>query len=927
MKRFRGLLSALALVPIFAFANLQVADLSVDQLSQPIGIDNTQPRLSWKLRSDTPSTLQTAYEIRVASPDRAAAGEWWSTNKVDSDQSLYIPYSGPALASSAQYQWQVRVWDNHGNVSEWSTPSQWEMGLLQPVDWKAQWITYPWQEDTEKSQPSPLLRKTFKADGEIARARLYITSLGLYEAFINGERVGDAYFTPGWTSYDKRLQYQAYDVTNHLRAGANAIGVVLGDGWYRGFLTWEMQRNLYGDRLALLAQLVVEYRDGRREVIATDGSWQAGTAEIRASDIYNGELQDLRLRKPDWARAEFGASDWQSARPFTGSVPKLVASASQPVRQVNLLKPVALLKGPGGATIVDMGQNMVGWVRLKVQGKAGQQITLYHTEVLDQQGALYRTALRNAQQRVDYILPDEQLHTLQPHFSFQGFRYVQIDNLPDVKLDDIEGVVLSSDLPQLGRFETSNALLNKLQSNIVWGRRGNFLDIPTDCPQRDERLGWTGDLQVFASTAAFNVDSAAFLRKWLNDAVLDQQDDGGIPNVVPDALKHLRVRSLSTFFVTRGLSSSGWGDAITVVPSALYRQYGDKAALADYYDSMKRWVEYERAGAASFWFTWFNYHNWFDSQRRADDRFIWNGTYTFGDWLAPKPVENTFANTVYFARSAQLLSDAARVLGKSEDEKTYAQLARDIRAAFQRRFMTEDGLFIEDVQGAYVLALQFDMLEPSLRAKAAARLRELVQKDDNHLATGFLSTPHLLDVLTQHGYLDTAYAVLQQQTYPSWLYPISKGATTIWERWGSIQPDGNFGDNGMNSFNHYAYGAVGDWMYRNIGGIQPLAPGYKYFRIAPLPGGDLTSANVSFESRYGLIASNWHKSETGMTVDVDVPANTSAEFVFPIANATLTRDGAPIVVGNGIENIATNATGQPVLKLGSGHYSFSATQQ
>jgi alpha-L-rhamnosidase len=614
------------------FAGLSVDGLTVDTLRNPLGIDNPRPRFSWKLQSETPSTVQVAYEVRVAESSSNGAGEWRSTGKVDSENSLYIPYAGPMLASTTSYQWQVRVWDNHGNVSGWSQVARWETGFMQPGEWRAQWITYPWDDDKESSQPSPLLRKQFELKERVVRARLYITSLGLYEAYLNGDRIGDAYFTPGWTSYDKRLQYQVYDVTAALKDGKNALGVMLADGWYRGFLSWDNQRNVYGDRLALLAQLNVEYSDGSRELIATDNSWSAGTGEIRAADIYNGELQDLRLHEEGWSRPDFSAHGWRSAQPYIGKIPKLVASAAQPVRQMELVKPVALLRGPRNEVILDMGQNMVGWLRFDARGEAGRHITLYHTEVLDRDGALYRKALRSAAQKVEYILPDDRVHTLQPHFSFQGFRYVQVDNYPgEIRLDDFTGVALHSDLPPIGHFETSDAMLNQLQSNIRWGQKGNFLDVPTDCPQRDERLGWTGDIQVFASTAAFNMDSSAFLRKWLADVELDQYENGGIPFVVPDVLARLRVHSFQSFFFQLKNSASGWGDAITIAPHALYQQYGDRAFIEEFYDSMKRWVEYERARAGSSLFTWIDYRNWFSSQRRADDRFVWNGSFTFGD--------------------------------------------------------------------------------------------------------------------------------------------------------------------------------------------------------------------------------------------------------------------------------------------------------
>lgn len=923
MKNRLLIASLFFMVSLHVTARVSVGDLTVDDLQDPIAIDAERPEFAWKLQSDMHSTFQTAYEIKVGMERNSSAIDWRSTGKIMSAASTGVAVDGLKLQSATSYVWQVRVWDNYGNVSDWSYPAHFGAGLLQSSDWQAQWITYPWQEDTQRSQPSPMLRKPFVLHGGIAWARLYITALGLYEAHINGHRVSDAYFAPGWTSYDKRLQYQVYDVADLLREGDNVLGAVLGDGWYRGVMTFANQRNLYGDRLALRAELRIAYEDGRHQSIVSDNSWLAGTGEIRASDIYNGEMQDLRLRQAGWSAAGFAAQGWRPATIYTGTTPRLVASAAQPVRSMESVRPLAVLRGPHGETILDMGQNMVGWMRVQAHGQAGQRITLHHAEVLDPQGALYLQALRGAAQRVDYILPDDKLHTLEPHFSFQGFRYVQVDGYPGaIDPKDFTGIVLHSDLPQTGHFETSDPMLNRLQANIEWGQKGNFLDVPTDCPQRDERLGWTGDIQVFAATAAFNRDSAAFLRKWLADVQLDQFADGGVPFVVPDALSRLHVHSFSSLFLRMKNSASGWGDAIAIVPRVLYDHYGDRAAIEQLYEGMRRWVEYERAAAASPFFTWIDYRNWFDSQRRADDRFIWNGSFTFGDWLAPVPVSNEFVNTVYFANSAQLVSEAAHILGKADDETTYAKLAAGTRRAFQRRFMRGDGRMMEDVQGAYVLALQYDMLEPALRPGAARRLNELVQADGTHLATGFLSTPHLLGVLSRYGYMDTAYALLQQQTYPSWLYPITKGATTIWERWGSIQPDGSFGDDGMNSFNHYAYGAVGDWMYRNIGGIAPLQPGYKEIGVAPVPGGNLTHASARLESPYGRIEVAWQRKEGGLQTNIEVPVNTRARFVFPAAGARVLRDGQPLRIADGVEDIAVDAQGRTVLMLGSGSYSF-----
>lgn len=922
---FLGVWMTLASV-VQAGTPLSVHALSVDHLVDPLGMDNRVPRMSWKLGSDKPATLQTAYEIRVSAVGAGGPEPVWGTGKVDSDQSLYVFYAGPELKTATRYTWQVRVWDNHGRESDWSAPAYWEMGLLQASDWRAQWITYPWQESKDSPQPSPVFRHVFPLDCNIDRARLYITALGLYEAVINGERVGDAYFTPGWTSYQERLQYQVYDVTAQLQQGENAIGVTLGDGWYRGYMSWEMQRNLYGDTLALLAQLQVDCADGRQLVVGSSPDWKVATGVVRASDIYEGEIQDWRQHPAGWDRPGFDDSGWQASRRFTGTVPRLVASAMPPVRATEIVRPVDIQTGPDGETIVDMGQNLVGWVRLRVRGEAGDTLELRHAEVLNPDGSLYLDNLRNARQEVSYTLADDTPQELEPYFTFQGFRYVGVKGYPgELDANSIEAVVLHSDLPIVGQFETSDPMINQLQSNIVWGQRGNFLEVPTDCPQRDERMGWTGDIQVFANTATFNMHSAAFFNRWLADVRADQKESGAIPVVVPDVMSRLRVTSAAIFFLTRLNGASGWSDVITELPMTVYQRYGDTRVLEESYPAMQGWVAYQQERAASRWRRALQPRNWFSGQNRRDSAYIWNFDYSFSDWLSPEPFSATFSNTVYFARSTELLAEAADILGKTDDRDRYRELHRNIREAFQRQFVDQQtGRLKEDVQGAYVMALQFGLLEPDQAKVAARRINELVSEGGYHLATGFLSTPHLLSVLQDHGYLDTAYRVMMQRDYPSWLYPISMGATTIWERWGSIEPDGSFGDEGMNSFNHYAKGAVGDWMYRNIGGIAPAAPGYKKVRIAPIPGGGLEHASAQLESPYGMIASAWRLEGERIHVSVQIPPNTTAEFVFPGSGATILRDGEPLAVGDGIHQI-NHVDGKAVLRLGSGQYAFSGS--
>lgn len=890
-----ALLSACICAPAMA---LNAVDLTLEYKVNPIGVDALLPRFSWKLDSDQTSTLQTRYRVRVSS--RADFSDLrWDSGVVESDQSLFVPYAGTALQSLQRYYWQVQLEDNHGNTSPWSEPAFWEMGLLKPTDWLARWITYPWAENPKASNPSPLFRHEFRAENPVHSARLVITSLGLYQAEINGQLVGEQLFTPGWTAYDERLQYQVYDVTRLLRTGDNAIGVTLGDGWYRGRLGLsaddpeDHMRNIWGDRLALLAQLHIRYTDGSTAVIGTDDSWSTSTGPIRWSDIYDGEFYDSMLEHRGWSNPNF-TGEWEAAQKFTGSVPTLVASYGPPVKAVETIAAKSIKRKLDGTWQVDFGQNLVGWVRLRAKGQPGQQVTLRHAEVLTPEGDLYTEALRTARAQADYVL-DGSDRSYQPNFTFYGFRFAELSGYSEeLTADNIEAVVIHSAMPETGSFETSNASINQLQSNIRWGQKGNFLDVPTDCPQRDERLGWAGDAQAFAPTAAFNMQVGPFFHKWLTDMTLEQLPTGEVPFLVPYTAG-MTDYTFSFAGFSLGVGSTGWSDAITIIPSALYQQYGDTLFLESYYASMKAYVDFMAAKAAKQTWWWMTPSNWWNRKQRERESWIYRGPFSFGDWLAPDCgyfgcVPMSYVNTVFLAHSAQLVAEAAAQLGHVDDSLRYRTLADKVKAAFLAEY-TANGMITEDSQGALVLALAYDMYPPAQRQPVADRLNQLVLDNGTHLATGFLATPHLLPVLSRFGHIDTAYNLLLQDEYPSWLYTIDMGATTMWERWNSIEPDGSPGDDGMNSYNHYAYGAVGDWMYRTVAGIQPLSPGYKSFRIAPQPGGDLEWVQASLDTGYGRIESSWYKTATGFKSVVKVPANTIAQIEVP--------GTSPVTVGSG----------------------------
>ena len=908
--------AVLALVLAFFAANafavpvLRVANLRCEYKVDPVGIDVQKPRFSWQLQSEERGVLQTSYEVRVGTSEAAVSKgkTTWDSGVQNSDASIQVEYAGPQLETARAYYWQVRVADNHGHLSEWSTPAHWEMGLLKPDDWKAKWIAPNLAENEAKSNPAPLLRKEFQLKKKVERARLYATAMGLYEIELNGKRVGDQFFTPGWTAYDFRYQYQTYDVTDLLNQGSNAMAATLGDGWFRGRMTWEDKKDSYGTKLALLAQLVVTYVDGTHQVFGTDDTWKANTGAILMSDIYDGETYDARLEPSGWTQSNFNDSNWKGVTVLPASKAKLVAPAGPPVQEIEQLKPVKVFKTPAGDTVLDMGQNMVGWIRFRLKAPAGTTVTLRHAEVLDRAGNFYTENLRSAKQTIRYTANGNGVEIYQPHFTFQGFRYVAVSGWPgELSPDDFTGIVVHSAMARTGTFESSSALLNQLEHNIIWGQKGNFLDVPTDCPQRDERLGWTGDAQVFAPTASFNHDTAAFYTKWLKDVALDQEDDGAVPYVIPNVLSHQTRQGAA--------ASAGWADVAVVVPWTVYQAFGDKRILEEQYPSMKAWVEYMR--------------------RQAGDRYIWSTGFSFGDWLAfatdesdypGATTDKDFVQTAYFARSTAILAKTAAVLGKEEDANQYAALEERIKAAFLKEFVTANGRLSPNTQTAYALALEFDLLPESLRSDAAARLAADVEKF-KHLTTGFLGTPVLSKALSDYGYLDDAYMLLNRTEYPSWLYPVTKGATTIWERWDGIKPDGTFQSPSMNSFNHYAYGAIGEWMYSVVAGIalDEKQPGYKHVFIQPHPGGGLTFAKASVQSMYGKIAAGWELATGKTTLTVEIPPNTTATVVLPGSSLQgLTESGKPAINSEGVKN-ARQLGNAVQFDIGSGTYTFEST--
>jgi len=881
--------------------HVRVHHLRCEYLVNPLGLDERAPRLSWCIESRRRGARQVAYRVCVASsPEKLDAGEsdFWDSGRVETNQTTHIAYAGRSLRSRDACHWCVEVWDDNGDTIR-SAYSSWTMGLLEASDWSARWIAADPEiirRDagaiaptlTEPGTPA-LFRKEFEVRSPIKRATLYASACGLFELRANGCRISEDVFAPEWTDYDKRIHYRTYDVTKRLESDKNVLAATLGDGWWSGYVGWQSTRARYGSlQNSLLVQLELELVNGERLRVSTDETWACNTGPILSSDLMMGEVYDSRREHKGWDRARFDDKNWLPARIVTAPAAPLVAQRSEPVQMVETITPVSVNEIRPGVFIYDLGQNISGWVRLHVNAPAGTRVQLRHGERLTGDGMLYTENLRRAKATDVYTCRGDQQEVWEPHFTFHGFQYVELSGLsvaPDK--DAITGCVIRSATSPAGQFECSHPGVNRLWLNGLWSQRDNFLSVPTDCPQRDERLGWMGDAQVFLRTASYNMDVAAFFTKWMIDVEDAQTADGIFPDTAP------RLREGEDFVGLDGLGgAAGWADAGIIVPWTIWRIYGDRRIIERHWKAMTAWLD------------WIERHN-------PDGLRVHELGNNYGDWLCipsdttfrtHSPMKNLLA-TAYWADDAAKMARMAHVLGREREANHFQDMFERVRAAFQKEFLREDGRLTVETQTAYLLALAFNLLPDGVGARAAEHLVENIHALDWHLSTGFIGVSHLNPQLTLAGYADVAYRLLLRDDYPSWLYPVKHGATTIWERWNGWTAEDGFFDPQMNSFNHYSLGSVGEWLFRHVAGIEldPNVPGFQRFVLRPFPGAGLDFVRASYRTMHGEIASEWNRAGDKLAWTIRIPANTTARVHVPSKPGTgVTESGEPVERADGL---------------------------
>jgi len=890
---------------------LSPTGLRCAHLVNPLAVAPDRVQLSW-----LPGGRQDGYQVQVFHNERwfpAPETLHWDTGLVGSVYSADIPYDGPALARGGRYTWRVRIRDSTGSISDWSDPATFEVELDPIGGWQGSWIGLdgvranvtpptgagPADPVATALSPAPYLRRAFTVDKPVVSGRLYVTALGLYEARLNGRRIGDACLTPGWTDYNQRVLYQAYDVTELLRVGENVLGAILADGWYAGFVGFDAKRAgaHYGTAPELLAQLAITFADGDEQRVVTDQHWQAAAAAIRHADLLMGSRTDLRLEPQGWDSPGFLVTDgWRPVRCRGRSASVLlVADPGPPIRVTEETRPAGISRLAGGGWIVDFGQNLPGWVRLRADGPDGTVVRVRHGEVLDADGGLYTENLRTARQTDEYVLPGGPA-VLEPRFTQHGFRYAEITGYPgDLDPADVVALVVHSDIPVAGSFDCSDSWLDQLFRIIDWGQRGNFISVPTDCPQRDERMGWLGDAQIFARTACYNRDVAAFFAKWLDDVADAQLESGAFTDVAPR-------------LTLRGPGAPAWGDAGVIVPWTMWKMYGDTGLVRRHFGAMTRWMDFiERANP--------------DYLR---SRELGN---SYNDWLMPgaDDTPHELLATAYWAYDAALMAEMASAIGRTDDAAGYRALRAKIASGFTDTFVAPDGRILSGTQTAYALGLFMDLVPAELRAAAASHLVTAIRAADWHLTTGFVGVGYLLPVLSSCGYSDVAWRLLTQRSFPSWRYMADHGATTIWERWDGWTPGDGFQSPLMNSFNHYALGSVGEWLYRYVLGIdqEDGSAGFARLLLRPHPGGSLSWARGSYRSVRGVIRAGWSVAGNRFTFQVEVPPNVTASVSVPSGNAAEVRDAA----GNAPALVAS-FPGEPgvqeaVFHVGAGVHEFS----
>lgn len=875
---------------------LGISRVTVNCLDNPAGITG-MPQFGWVIASDRTNVKQTAYQLQIAT-DAGFTGIVGDSGVVVCSQSTHIRVDLPGLSSSTKYYVRVKIKDEV-EESPWSETARFTTALLENALWRGRFVTAETEADAVNSKGT-LVRRDFSVRPGLASAMMHCTALGLYQLYLNGRKVGDDELTPGWTSYRKHLLYQTYDVTDLLQAGGNAIGAMLGAGWYKGVMGFNHMRNHYGDRTAFLCQLELVYGDGSKETVVTDESWVSADSPILFSEIYDGETYDARLEQKGWNQTGFDASGWKPVMQVEYDYSVLSPQSGCKVKEMERIPAQRIFTTPRGDTVIDFGQNLTGWVQFKVKGKPGDCVILNYFEVLDAEGNAYFANLRGAKSTDTYYLKGGEEEVFHPRFSYHGFQYVKLAKYPgEIKPENFMAIAVYSDMKLTGTFECSNPDLNQLHHNILWSMKGNFLDVPTDCPQRDERLGWTGDAQIFSSTACYLMDTYTFYSKWLKDLAADQTEEGGVPHLVPDIITG---KDGSDWLVSNGThSAAAWADSALIIPWNLYLAYGDTEILARQYDSMKAWVDF---------------------MQRHSDGPTWSYRLQFGDWVALDAKEGSyfgatpedFVCAVYYAISTGILAKTAAILNKQDDFQRYSSLFTGIVDGFQKEFFTPAGRLAIRTQTAHILALYFDLVPPEYRQRTIQTLLKLLEENNGHLVTGFLGTPYFCHALSSNNHSKEAYELLLKDDFPSWLYQVKAGATTVWEHWDGKKPDGTMWSADMNSFNHYAYGAIGEWLYRAVAGIAPdeSNPGFKRIRIRPTIGGNLQTVKAGYRSINGDINVCWMLEGDVVTLDITIPHNTTAEVLLDHARQAVSEQDVKLTYENGLY----------LASIGSGSYRF-----